>query len=281
MFRQKSFIVPMTSETSNTNRRTGGVTAEFVGETQSATASTMSWDQVGLVAKAISAITIVSSELNADTIMSIGDQITVEIALAFATKEDACGFNGTGTSAFGKIKGILPRLIELNGIDDGGGLVLAAGNAWSEITLENMEKVMGQTINLASATEEWYCSKTFWAQVMVKLQKAAGGATPSDISAAGSRNFLGFTVNLSNSFPKTEANSQIPCIFGDLSLSSSFGDRMGQTLSTNTQGVVGNVNLFTSRQMAIMGVERFDINNHDLGTATEGGPVVGLITAAS
>ncbi len=281
MFRQKARIQPMTSETSSTNRRTGGVTSTFTGETQAATKSKMTWDQVNLIAKKLTALTCMSDEVNADTIVSVADQLIEEIALAHATKEDQSGFNGDGTSTYGGIVGIRTKLVTINGVDDGGGLVLADGNQWIDITLANMEKVMGATINLANAREEWYCSKPFWAQVMVKLQKAAGGATPSDISDAGSRNFLGFTVNVSNSFPKTEANSQVPCIFGDLNLSSTFGDRMGQTISISRDATIDGVNMFETGQVAIKGVERFDINNHDLGDATDGGPVVGLILAAS
>jgi HK97 family phage major capsid protein len=281
MFRQKARNQPMLSETLDRNRRTGGVTATFAGETEAVDHSTMTWDQVSLVAKKLKATAIISNELNADTVISIGDQITEEIALAFATKEDNCGFNGTGTAAFGKIIGIRTKLITINGVDDGGGLVLGTDETWGGLVLADFTKVTGQTLNLANAIEEWYCSKPFFAQVMMNIKYAGGGNTVSDIEGGNRKSFLGYPVNLSNSFPKTTAVSQVCAIFGDLNLSSTFGDRMGMTLTMSEHATVDGISMFDTDQIAVKGVERFDINNQSLGTASEGGPVVGLITAAS
>ena len=282
IFRQKARRVPMMGDTKDRNRRTGGVTAYFTGEGAAATASTMTWDQIKLVAKKLTAISTITDELNSDAIISIADELVREIALAFAEKEDTTGFVGTGISTHGGITGISTKLTDINGVDDGGGLVLAAGNLFSEISLTNFDKMTGQTINIAGAVEEWYCSKPFWSQTMRRLENAAGGNTVRDIKDGNGRMlFGGFPVNFVNVMPKTDANSQVACLFGDLRLSSDFGDRQGQTISFSRDATVGSVSMFESGQLAVKGVERYDINNHDLGTSTVGGPVVGLITAAS
>jgi HK97 family phage major capsid protein len=59
-------------------------------------------------------------------------------------------------------------------------------------------------------------------------------------------------------------------LFGDLTKSSTFGDRRQTTISVSDQVYWAN------DQVGIKGTERFDIVNHDIGTATVAGPVVAL-----
>jgi hypothetical protein len=49
---------------------------------------------------------LLSSELEEDAIFDVVDTIANEIGVAFAAKEDDCAFNGTGTSTYGKMRGI-------------------------------------------------------------------------------------------------------------------------------------------------------------------------------
>lgn len=282
MFRRKARRWPMSSEVHSIPRRTGGLSATHTGEGQSATKGKISLDLVKLVAKKVTALAIMTKELNADNIIRFGDLITMEISLAFATREDADGFNGDGTSVFGGITGVVQTLFDLYGVTGGVGLVLGAGNQWSELTLANFNKVKGATANYeGQQNEEWYCSKTFKNEVMDNIKYAGGGNTVKDLSDGPGESFLGFPINISNSFPKTEENSQIPCIFGDLGLSSTFGDRSGMTMEMSGDASIDGVSLFQTGQMAILGTERYDIVNHDVGTADASGAISGIITAAS
>jgi HK97 family phage major capsid protein len=145
---------PMASETKSRNRRTGGLTATFVGEGAAGTESTGSWDQVALVAKKLMVLSRMTNEWAADTIISEADNFAVEAAQAMATKEDQCGLIGDGTSTYGGIEGITVKLLALNGVDDGGGLVLAAGNLMSEVTLANLNAVIGR-VPAQSADHSW------------------------------------------------------------------------------------------------------------------------------
>ena len=45
-------------------------------------------------------------KLDFDAIISVGDDLTREMAYAFAVKEDACGFLGDGTSTYGHMTGV-------------------------------------------------------------------------------------------------------------------------------------------------------------------------------
>lgn len=282
--RQKMRTVPMISDVKNQPRRTGGLTAYFVGEGKQITESTGSWDNVKLITKKLAAISVASNELISDAVISLVDEIIREIALAFATKEDVCAFQGDGTSTYGGIVGLVQKLSTLNGVDDGGGLVLSANNTYAEITDAELVKMIGAVPNYPGLQPEWYCSKPFWAQVMIRLIRATGGATMAEMEGIRRMIYAGYPVNWTSgttAMPVTVANSQIACLFGDLRMSSMFGDRSGIVIATSPDATVGSTNMFDTDSFAIRGVERFDINVHDVGSASAAGPVVGLIMAAS
>ena len=273
---------PMTSDTRTDPRRLGGLTAYFVGESTAGTESTKTWDEVRLVAKKLMALTRYTNELNEDAVISIGDDITQEIAYAFSLKEDQCAFLGDGTSTYGGIVGFNQKLVDVNGVDDGGGLTLGAGNAYSELTLANFESVVGRLPQYAAAGARWVASRSVYWNVMKKLELASGGVTAAEV-ASGSTDgqFLGYPVTISQVMPATEADSQVCALFGNFSLAGSFGDRTGIGVDFSEHATIGGENVFERNQIAVRGIERFDINVHDVGTATAAGPVVGLITAAS
>lgn len=282
--RRKMKLVPMISDVKIQMRRTGGLTATFVGEGEQAAESTATWDQVKLIAKKLVAITVASNELISDAIIAIADELIREIALAFSTKEDVAGFQGDGTSTHGGIEGIAPKLLRLNGVDDGGGLILASGNLWSEFTDIDLLKCIGQVPNFPGLMPEWYCSKPFWYQVMARLIRAAGGATMAEMGGVNRMIYAGYPINWTSGtsvMPVSDSNSQIACLFGDMEMASMFGDRAGIMIATTNVGTVGTASMFDTDSFAIRGIERFDINNANLGTATAAGPLVGLISQSS
>jgi HK97 family phage major capsid protein len=282
LFRQAARLTPMMSDVLIRPRKTGRVSATFVGEGEQITESETTWDQVKLIAKKLAVITAITNELNSDAIISITDDLIDDISLAFATKEDESGFKGDGTSTYGGITGCKTRLTDINGVDDGGGLVLGAGNLFSELTLANHQDVISILPLYAKRGAEWYCSNTYYESVMNKLAMAAGGTQPFQIIDGQRREmFLGYPVNLTESMPTSDANSQVCVIFGNMPQAAMFGDRAGTTIAFSTDATVGSNKTFEQDMMAVRGIERFDINVHDVGTATVAGPIVGLITAAS
>jgi len=284
VFRMNSYQEPMKSDTKTVPRRTGGVQAYFVGEGVAGTESQMAGDLISLVAKKVMAIVLRSSEVDEDALVNFGDVLAGEIAYAFAEKEDLCGFNGDGTAPYGGIIGIRTRLKNLSATRANiAGLVVAGGNLWSEITLANLMAVKARLPAYAyrRGTPKWFTSQSFWAGVMEPLALAAGGVTAAEIAKGKEPRFLGYPVEPSEVFPHVAANADIPLIFGDLKLSSTFGDRRQMTLSTSTEYK------YAEDMVAIKGTARFDINNHDVGNESAtpasrvAGPVVGLLTAAS
>jgi HK97 family phage major capsid protein len=111
-FRANAGSLVMDSDTQTEPRRTGGVTAFYVGENTEGTESDASWDSVQFVAKKLMVLTRMSSEISEDSIISLGDTMAQEITYAFAVKEDTVGYTGDGSSAHGGITGVLTKALQ-------------------------------------------------------------------------------------------------------------------------------------------------------------------------
>lgn len=293
VMRRTARISVMTSDTKKRRRRTGGNTAYFTGEGGAGTHSKATYDWINLVAKDLMALTTLTEDLSEDAVLSIADILAKELGYAIATKEDDCGFNGDATSTYGGITGVLAKIKGLSGtIANIAGLTVAAGNNYSEITRANFEAVMGNLPVFADTPQaRWFCHKVFWATVMVEIQNAAGGTPHSEMAAlpGGGRShmFLGYPVEFVQIMPKTEANSQVACLLGDMSLAVDFGDRRQTTIAFSRDASVDSVSMFETNQIAVKATSRFDIVAHDVGNASATaslrlpGPIVGLIMAAA
>lgn len=286
VFRRNAKVVPMASETKTEPRRTGGLTAYAVGETDGITESEKSWDMISLVAKKWGVIAKYSTEVSEDASISTADDLISEMAYAFANKEDECGFNGDGTSTYHGMTGVRTKLKGLDAtIANIAGLVVGTGNAYSELVAGDFLAVLGKTPEyvFTRSQPKWYCSQTFWATVMQKLVLAAGGVSASEMEKQVTKMFLGYPVEISQVMPKVEGNSQVCALFGALELAAMLGDRRSFTVSTSDS----NEDDFKKDLLSIKATTRSDINVHDVGNASAtaslqvAGPIVGLITAAS
>ncbi len=276
MFRQEARVLPMSSDHSIVPRRTGGVTAYFIGETTEITASDKSWDQVELTAKKLGALTRMSTDLSEDAIINIADDLAQEMAYAFAVKEDACGIDGDGTSTFGGIVGMRIKMID--GLHTGSYVeAAAAGDNWSEIDTSDLTNVMAALPLYARRNAKWYCSPTAKVAVFDRLLQAAGGNTIITLTAGTASGYMGYPIVEAAGMPSDDSsaalNGKIMLWFGDLTLSSTFGNRRGITIKVSDQRYL------EFDQIGIQATERFTIVNHDIGGATAAvrGPVVGLL----
>jgi HK97 family phage major capsid protein len=114
---------------------------------------------------------------------------------------------------------------------------------------------------------------------MQRLATAAGGNRIAEIeNGALEKSFLGYPVVIAQVLPKASATNQVACLFGNLRLAASLGDRRITTIQMSEHAL----NAFEQDEVAIRGTERFDIVVHDVGdNAGNTGPIVGLITGAS
>ncbi len=277
--------VPMMSDQRSDPRRVTGLTAYFTAENAAGTESNKTWDSVTLVAKDLMVLSRMSNQLSEDAVINVGDDLAGEISYAFTNKEDNCGFIGDGTSTYGGIVGVSNKLGTLNGVDDGGGMILASGNLLSEFTLADFNRVVGAVPQYAlQSSPVWVASTTVYYGTMQRLELAAGGVTSMEVRAgnlAPRPLFLGFPVEFSQVMPVADANSRIQVLFGAFQLAASFGDRRLDSIAFSDSATIGGESVFERNQVAIRGTERFDINVHDVGTSAAAGPVVCLISASA
>jgi len=271
VFRANARIVPMTSDVKRLPRRTGTVTATFVGEASAGSQSQQSFDQVNLVAKKLMVLTKISSELNEDNIVALGDDLAGEISYAMALREDQCGFNGDGTSSFGGIVGLQNAI-------PAGGIVAGTGANPAGVTLGDLRKAVGAIPQWADTPNaKWYMNRRMWNEVFLRLAEGAGGVTANEIrdSEEGLR-FMGYPVVLAQAIPVATGDNETVAYFGDLSLAAYFGDRRATTIEFSNAAL----NAFEQDELVVRGTERFDIACSNLGTATTGdaGAVVRLTT---
>ncbi len=305
-FRRNVAVKNMTRDTLSIPRRTSGLTMYLVGEAARITASSKKWDQIKLVAKKCGVLAVSSAELDEDSAIDIGSDLMSEIAYAMALGEDQAGWNGDGTSGqateyLGMI-GVRYKLKNLNGtISKIPGLTVASGTGYAtnynSVALADFNNVVGNLPAYADTPScKWYCHRTFYYQVMQKLAAAAGGVTFHEIIEGVRRPmFLGYPVEFVQAFPRTSGVSQVCALFGDLGLAAKMGNRKELEFGVSRDAtVVDNgttYSLFQNDMIAWRGIERFDINVHDVGRDTDSytatvdipgqGPIVGLITASS
>lgn len=277
-------MAPMTSDILHTPRRASGLTAYFVNESAVGTESNMTWNDVQLSVKDLMVIARMTNQLNADAVISIGDALAGEIAYAFSNKEDECGFNGDATSTYGGMQGVRNLLTSIDGAgtDSAGLKIQGTSNTWSAQVLADFHAVVGKLPQYADTPNTtWVCHKTYYSEVMQKLELAAGGVTASEIASGDRRPrplFLGYPVTFSQVFPSATATSGVTAVLGDFTLGALFGDRQQTQIAFSEHASIGGESVFERNQIAVRGTERFDLNVHGCGTASVVGPIVGLAT---
>jgi HK97 family phage major capsid protein len=272
-FRRNTYIEPMASDTKSITRQTGGMTAYFVGEGDDHTESDMSFDTIKLEVKKLVAATRISSELEEDAIISVADRFAMDAAKALALKEDQCGFNGDGAQTFAGIFGVCNKMEANTGF--AGVYTLSPIDSFAEVDNTHIATVMaalpGYVLN-----PKWYVSSAGWAMVFQRLAIAANGNTLSQLQGGPiTRSYLGYPIELvqvmTTSLTATGTNGKTMFMFGDLAEASTLGDRRGLTLKRSDE------KYWSSDEIAMKATERFDINVHDIGDATDAGPLVGMV----
>lgn len=276
----------MASETKEIVRLKHGMSAFWGAEKAVFTASDENSDRVQLTARKLYVYTAHTIELEEDSIIALGDAIATEMAREGARKLDDAIFNGDGTSAYGGIFGIAASLLALSAtIPFIAGLQVATGNLYSEVTLADLVALEARLPQYAVTSNlAWYMSRAVYGAIVRRLITSAsvGGLTATElINGLPVDTFLGYPVRITQVMPKTEANSQVCLLLGDLSQTGIYGKRSQIVMARDTSKG------FDSDLVYLKSTWRHDVVIHDVGNASAtaslrvAGPTVGLITAAS
>lgn len=261
-------------------RRLTGITVGPVGENPSSAVSESNptWNLVSLHAKKAGGLSKMSSEIAEDAVIDLADYVANEFAYAFALFEDQCGFLGDQTSTYMGINGLMNILTEASGLAGAVLVQTATNNLFSEITTGDLAAVMGKLPEYARMNAKWYCSALAREMVFGRLKAAAGGNNPQTLSGAFLDNYAGYPIVTSQVLPAgaaTDYNGLPMLLFGDLSKSSTLGDRREIRIFPSEHRYMD------TDQIAIRGTTRFDIVNHDVGDTTTAGPIVALVGSSS
>lgn len=272
IFPQFANRVPMGADIIRIPRLLSDVTAYWTGEGAEITASDAVLGEAELMARKLSALTKVSSELDEDAVIDIGDMITQSMAYAMADKIDEAGFNGDGTSTYGGVLGLK------NALDTGAIQTAATGNdAANNLDLLDWELAVGKLAQYPGANPRWFMHSAVYYASAYALMNAAGGNTNVTLSnGVSSPMFLGYPVSFVQVMPSTTTTlaSTILAYFGDLRLGAAYGVRR----SVRTE--VSMDRYFENDLIGIKCTERIAINIHERGADIRTRPIVALKTAS-
>ena len=195
----------------------------------------------------------IPSEIDADSIIAVGQFVARYIAREMAKLEDLCLFAGDGTSTYNSITGI-----GLASTNDSSVLVTAATmTSPSKITLANMRNLRAQVTGAVLKTAHYYLHPSM-EQLLVSFNTSAT-VTPYIRTADGSATLDGFPVTYVNVMPVYTTAATINAyqvFFGDLSWWY-FGERMAMSVETSRDVY------FATDEIGIRALERIDI--HQMG----------------
>jgi HK97 family phage major capsid protein len=270
VFPQFANRVPMGADIIRIPRLLSDVTAYWTGEGAEITASDAVLGEAELMARKLSALTKVSSELDEDAVIDIGDMITQSMAYAMADKIDEAAFNGDGTSTYGSVLG-LKNALASGAIHD----ALAGNVGASTLDLEDFEAVLGKYPQYPGASPRWFMNSAVYYASAFNLMNAAGGNTNVTLANGVTMPmFLGFPVTFTQVLPSTTGSSinTILAYFGDLRLGAAYGVRR----SVRTE--VSLDRYFENDLIGIKCTERIAINIHERGDNIRNRPILALRT---
>lgn len=274
-FPRRAFHMPMAGDTLSFTRRISGFRARKSKVRAKIGKQNMQVAPVNLTADSFDILTSWPKKIDDDAFVSLAELFAVEMGLGFAVALDEDGYIGDGSDAFDNEEGIVFKLKNINGVDDGGGLVLSSGGAssgWSGVTKDDVLSMIGRARYVRPGQARLEGSSEFFWTVLAKIITDAGGRTMMESQQGLQLNFFGVPYDINHVMPRTTGNSQVPLIYGDTFQSSTLGDR--QQLSIDTSKDV----YFESKEIGMLGSARYAIQNHSLGDDVTPGPVVGLIT---
>jgi HK97 family phage major capsid protein len=255
-------VVPMSSDSKAYPRKTGIVSMTPIGEGATITPTDNTYGNVTLNAKKYGVLFNMSRELFEDSAINISDDIARSIAEAESIAVDSAYFLGDGSATYANQIGLA------NALPAG---ALGTATAWGSMDISTFTTAIGSVQNVNAARLAFVCSRQFFAQVMLKLDKAVSQFKELTTGMPGmSATFLGYPVFFSQVMPVATATAVKSCYFGDFVGASMIGDRRMLEIATSDQFY------FNSDSIAVRGTSRFNVSIHGDGRGSTVGPIFAI-----
>lgn len=258
-------VVPMSRDVVSVPRKTGLAAMVPVAENGTMSDTDNTYGNVSLTAKKYGVLYKISRELLTDAAVNIADDIARSIAESKAIAEDQAYFLGDGSATYANQVGL------------GLTATIPSGNrgtatAWGSMTLANFTSVMGTVQYVNPARLAFVCSRQFYYQVMLQLDKTANQFKDLTTGMPGADvTFLGYPVYFAQVMPTATGNSARACYFGDFTGGTMLGDRREIEIQSSDQFY------FSSDSLGIRGTSRFCVNIHLDGRGGNG-PIGALVS---
>ena len=271
VFRNYCKVRPMASDTLTIPRKAARFSASWTAEATALGQSQTAFDQVRLTVSKLGGYALISTELAEDFVVSIVDELTKDMGIALAYQEDLAGFTGDSTPTYGGITGL--KNLFVAGTSAGAVDATTGHDTALEVDVADIMRLMGKLPDYAMANAKFFCSRQYAASIFGSLKASAGGNTIQTMEGNVWGDYLGVPIVISQVLPSTTStiNNEPMLYYGDLSMSSSLGERRGVQLRRSDEIK------FLEDQIALKITERVDIVNHDVGDATNPGAIVALM----
>ena len=250
---------PMASNVTDIPMRTAGLSVNYIGEGLAITPSDLTFGTAQLVAKKPAMMSVLSTELDEDSVINVVDLITTEMAMGFAYNEDNQVFNGTGSP----IEGIFAAVAA------GSKVNVATADA---ITLDDLHAAMGKLPRYPGIMPRWFFNAEMFHTNVAPLLDALGGTTQRMFEEGPQMMLLGYPVTFTNVL--ASAGAAGVGVFGDLSQGSVLGTRRQVTIKRLDELYAAN------DQIGIQATMRHDFVVVDPGTAGAAGAIITINSAA-
>ena len=237
-------------------RRVGGATMTWLPENTVIPESQMSIDGLSVSLRKLAGLLRTSSELFTDANSDLGGWFIRECALAQATAEDDCAFNGIGGATSAGIVGLTARMT---------GTAQAVSATSGHATLASIDSVdiastMAAVIGSALPNACWFMSPAVYANVVCRLAGVSGGLVSrlrddGTVQAA----YLGYPIYTSGALNAAGGDGKPILWFGDMAMASMLVQRHGTLVVA-----LSTVRAMDADQYLIRVVSRLGIAIHDV-----------------
>jgi len=258
-------VVTMSRDVASVPRKTAIASMSPVAETGTITPTDNSYNNVTLTAKKYAVLFQVSRELLADSAVNIADDLARSIAEAQAIAEDQAYFNGNGGATFANQLGLTAALPTS---------AYLTGNTWAALTVADFATAIGRVENVNPARLAFVCSRQFFAQAMLRVDKVANQFKDLTTGMPGAdATFMGYPVYFSQVMATATGSNVRSVYFGDFMGATMIGDRRQLEIQTSDQFY------FNADALAVRGTARFNVNIHGDGRGSTYGPIVSILGA--
>jgi len=267
-------VIPMGAATLTIPRVTSDITAYFVGEGSSGTASDSAGDQVTLNLKDLMAYTKIGKSTAMDAVVPLAEMVAREQARAFAIKEDACLIIGDGTSTYGGMQGI-NTLLETAAYAGGRATTASGVDTLGEVTATDVAGLIGVLPVYARAGARFVASGVAEAVIFGRLKLSAGGQDTQTLQGGVlEQSYAGFPISIAHNMPASTSadyTSKVMLLLGNFQLGVAFGSGSGMMLT------VDPYTLADQNLTRVITTERIDIVAHGVNkSTTTAGPIVAM-----